>query len=230
MTLRALLFDMDGTLIDSDPLHVSVFIEFLAERGIPLTHAEYMSGMHGRRNTEIFAEILPGEDAEALDTEKEARFRARLHEIEAPMPGLLPLLDRAEAEGWATAVVTNACRANLEAVLDAFGLADRFPVLSLGEECRRGKPDPECYLRAMAALGVAPEHCIAFEDSPSGLASARGSGARTVGIASGLDAPALLRHGAHHVIRDFADPALDPLLRNHGQQPAHSNDLKGALP
>lgn len=213
MPLRALLFDMDGTLIDSDPLHAEVFVAFLAERGLAITEADYHARFHGRRNEDIFAEILPEEDPWALHEEKEARFRARLGDRAEPLAGVRAVLARAEAEGWRTAVVTNACRENLEAVLAATGLAARFHARALAEECTRGKPDPEVYARAMEALGVLPEHAIAFEDSPSGLAAARGAGAFTVGVATTLAPEALLARGAQATIRDFADPALEAVLQ-----------------
>ncbi|NNL72092.1 MAG: HAD hydrolase-like protein, partial [Silicimonas sp.] len=75
MTLKALLFDMDGTLVDSDPIHISVFIDFLAERGVTLTEAEYMARIHGRTNLEIFGDLLPDEDPREMDLAKEAEYR-----------------------------------------------------------------------------------------------------------------------------------------------------------
>ncbi|MBS0122751.1 HAD family hydrolase [Thetidibacter halocola] len=209
---KALLFDLDGTLLHSDPLHFAVFAEMFAERGRQIDEAFYLENVHGTHNLESFPHLFPGEDAQTLSDEKEARFRDRLGAGHPPMPGAATLLDRAEAEGWNVAVVTNAPRVNAEHMLRAIGLRERFEVLVIGDECRRGKPAPDPYLTAMATLGVAPGDAIAFEDSGSGLAAARASGAYTVGIRSSADDATLRRHGAHTSVADFTDPALDPIL------------------
>jgi beta-phosphoglucomutase len=128
------------------------------------------------------------------------------------MPGLVDLLDRADAMGWLRAVVTNAPRDNAEAMLAAIGLRQRFETVIIGDECARGKPDPAPYLAGMQALGVGPDRCIAFEDSPSGITAAAASGALTVGVRSSLDDTALRRAGADASIADFADPILPGLL------------------
>ena len=128
------------------------------------------------------------------------------------MPGLVDLLDRADAMGWPRAVVTNAPRDNAEAMLSAIGLRDRFEVLIIGDECERGKPDPAPYRAAMAALGVDAAQSIAFEDSPSGVKAAQAAGALTIGLRSSLDDAALRRAGADASIADFADPTLPGLI------------------
>lgn len=212
MTLRALLFDMDGTVIDSDPIHVEVFIAFMAEYGLSISRDDYMSRIHGRRNEEVFAEVLPDQDPWALHEAKEARFRARLGPEQAPMPGLVPLLERARAAGWRCALVTNACRENAIAVLATLKLNAYFDAVILAEDHPRGKPDPAVYRAALEALQVSADEALAFEDSSTGLASATGAGIRTIGISSGLSPDTLRLHGAHTVIADFTDPALEPLL------------------
>ncbi len=210
--MPALLFDLDGTLVQTDPLHAAVFAELFAERGQPLTEADYLSRIHGRQNADIFGDAFPGEDIAALADQKEARFRARLGASVAPMPGLPALVDRAEREGWPTAVVTNAPAENAAAMLAAIGMADRLTVVVLGDDCPRGKPAPDPYLEAMRRLGVAPADCLAFEDSRSGIVAAAASGACPVGLSSSLSAEALRDHGARLVIRDFTDPALADAL------------------
>ena len=128
------------------------------------------------------------------------------------MPGLTALLDRAEAEGHGLAVVTNANPLNAEAMLQAIGERARFEVVVSGEKCARGKPHPDPYLTAMQRLGMPPEACIAFEDSPAGIRSARDAGARVIGIRSSLSHDALIAAGAHASIQDFTDPALEEQL------------------
>jgi len=208
----ALLFDLDGTLIASDPLHVEVFIAFFAERGIAIDAADYAAQMHGRMNEAIFASYFPGQDATALAAAKEAAFRARLGASVPATPGILALLDRADAAGLPCAVVTNAPPDNAAAMLAAIGLADRFRTVVCAADVARGKPHPEPYRLALHRLGAAANESLAFEDSPTGIASALAAGLTTIGLRSSHGDAALRTAGAVATIEDFTDPALGPLL------------------
>ena len=210
MSRAALLFDLDGTLVDTDHLHHAAFAAILAEDGRRLSLADYRDRIMGMPNVEIMAWLMPEapeRHAEIADR-KEAAYRDMLAAEIEPVAGARALLDWAEAEGLAVAVVTNAPRPNAEAVLAAAGLADRFATLVIGDECDRPKPDPLPYQEAMRRLGVTPSNSIAFEDSRSGLRAARGSGAHVFGLTTALTAEQLLQAGAHAVIPDFTDPAL----------------------
>ncbi|MGB1208811.1 MAG: HAD family hydrolase [Paracoccaceae bacterium] len=206
--MPALLFDLDGTLLSSDPLHVRVFVQMFAERGRTIDADYYFAHMHGRHNSAIFGDHFPGEDAEALSVEKEARFRVLLGGRADPMPGARALITRAQAAGWGLAVVTNAPRINAEAMLQAIGLASDLPHLIIGDECSAGKPDPAPYLAALDRLGMSARDALAFEDSPSGLMAARAADLRVIGLRSSLDDTALRTAGAHITIFDYTDPAL----------------------
>ncbi|WP_068116987.1 HAD family hydrolase [Tropicimonas marinistellae] len=206
----ALLFDLDGTLIDSDPLHAAVFADMFAARGRTIDFGFYRERIHGRLNAHIFAELCPGEDAEALADAKEAEYRRRIGEGHPPMAGTTELLDLADSMGWAKAVVTNAPRDNGEAVLEALGIAERIDTLVIGEECERAKPDPAPYAEALRLLEADPQRALAFEDSPPGIRSAVGAGIKTIGLRSLLDDATLRAAGAALTIADFRDPALAP--------------------
>ncbi|MCB1387985.1 MAG: HAD family phosphatase [Rhodobacteraceae bacterium] len=213
MPRTALLFDLDGTMLHTDPIHFAIFVELMAARGVAIDADFYARHVHGRINSEVFIEFLPDEtDPQGLSDAKEAEFRRRLPRPYPAMPGLHALLERAQRQGHALAVVTNANPLNAEAMLAAIGERARFPVVVSGETCTRGKPHPEPYLRAMEALAVAPERCIAFEDSPSGIRSARDAGAFVIGIRSSLEHAALIAAGAHASLQDFTDPALEEAL------------------
>lgn len=213
---QALLFDLDGTLLMSDPIHEQIFRGLFADRGIAIDDAFYGRHVHGRLNVDVFAEFLPDEaDPQGLSEWKEAEFRRLLPRPYPALPGVVPFIEDALARGWQVALVTNAMRANADAMLAAIGLSHAFETLVIGEECSNGKPHPEPYQTAMAALDVAPSNCIAFEDSPTGLASARAAGARVVGVGSTLAADALFTAGAHVTITDFTDPALATELARH---------------
>ena len=205
----ALLFDLDGTLIHSDPIHASVFVELFAEQGRQIDESYYYDNIHGRRNEVIFGESFPDHDPDAMADEKEARFRKRLGDSAEPMAGLMPLLSRAADHGWNCAIVTNAPRANAEAMLAALGLSTRFDPVVIGDELPRGKPDPLPYQTALDRLGIDAVQALAFDDSPSGVASASAAGIATLGLRSSLRHDALIGAGAHDTIADFTDPVLD---------------------
>jgi len=209
----ALLFDLDGTLLDSDPLHVSVFSDMLRAEGHIVDKAFYLANVHGRLNTDVFSELMPRADAKTMDIAKEAEFRRRL--ILDPLPptaGLVDLLAKAAVEGIPCAVVTNACRLNADAMLKTLGLSNRFAAVITSDDCAQGKPDPAPYLAGAGAFGVPARACVAFEDSPTGLRSAHDAGCTVVGMTSSLNPANLRAHGAHLTINDFTDPALADLL------------------
>jgi HAD superfamily hydrolase (TIGR01509 family) len=209
---RALLFDLDGTLLASDPLHTRAFVELFAAHGRAIDAEFYTTRIHGRLNAEIFAEFFPGTDGAAMADAKEAAFRDLLGDSAPPMPGLPGLLNRARRDGIALAVVTNAPRVNAEFMLRAIGCAAAFDTVVVADDCAAGKPDPAPYLEALRRLGARPGHALAFEDSPSGIRAAVAAGVATLGIRSTLDDAALRAAGASLSLADFTDPALEPLL------------------
>jgi HAD superfamily hydrolase (TIGR01509 family) len=209
-----LLFDLDGTLTDTDHLHVAAYRALFARFGQSLDDATYRAHLMGATNAAIVTRFFPQLDVAAqvaLADEKEARFRASLTTL-APLPGLLRLLDHAEALGWGMAVVTNAPRANAEAMLRGLGLAARFAHLVIADELAHGKPHPLPYLTGLARTGGETGRALAFEDSRSGVRAAVAAGIETVGLLTGLDEATLRAEGAQHVIRDFDDARLWALL------------------
>lgn len=208
--MRALLFDLDGTLVHTDPLHFRAWREALAPHGVEVDAAAYARHVSGRFNPAIVADLLPHlseAEGRAFTDAKEARFRALAGTL-APLPGLDRVLRRAREAGLTLAVVTNAPRPNAEFVLRAVGLVDAFDAVGLGEEAAAAKPDPAPYREMLARLGVDAAEALAFEDSPGGVRSARRAGLRVVGIAT-TQAPEVLREvGAETVVDDFADARL----------------------
>lgn len=215
MPLKALIFDMDGTLADSDPIHAQAFAELLEPHGIAVDDEFYRSRISGRTNELIFADLLPGHslgDRQRLADEKEAIFRRMAIALQ-PLPGLLRLIEWAEANGLALALVTNAPAANARHMLQALNLDARLPVKVLAEEVARGKPDPLPYLTALERLGVTAGETVAFEDFPSGIKAAKAAGIFTFGVLTGQPAHALDAAGADAVISDFEDVHLARMLR-----------------
>jgi HAD superfamily hydrolase (TIGR01509 family) len=209
--LNALLFDLDGTLTDTDQLHLLALQQLLLEEeGRVFTQQEFAAHVSGQANTNMCRYLFPQRSVaehEAFADRKEVRFR-QLSPRLTPMPGLLRLLDFARERGIGVCVVTNAPRANAEHMLDVLGLGDRFDNVLVAEELPRAKPDPLPYLTGLECLGASAEAGIAFEDSIPGLTAAVGAGIFTVGLATSQSPEALLAAGAHLVVEDFNDPRL----------------------
>jgi HAD superfamily hydrolase (TIGR01509 family) len=202
----ALVFDLDGVIVDSMPLHAEAWRVYLQRLGIIDNDIE--NQMHGRRNDEIVRALigadLPSDEVFRHGAEKERLFREMLlpqleHHI---VPGVRGFLER--TEGMPRAVASNAEPANIDFVLDGAGLRRYFSVVVDGQQVSRPKPWPDIYLRAARLLHTPPENCIIFEDSPTGIAAARAAGGRVAGIATHT----MSLPDVDVLVRDFRDPAL----------------------
>jgi len=210
MDLAALLFDLDGTLAHTDPLHFLAWQDALAEHGVEVDEAAYARHVSGRHNPQIVADLLPHlteSQGRAFAEAKEARFRAAAGDLE-PLPGVHEVLRAARRAGLATALVTNAPRDNTLFMLRALGLQDAFDAIGLGDEAAAPKPDPAPYRETLRRLGVEADRALAFEDSPSGVTSARGAGVPVVGLTTTQRPDALTDAGASLVVDDFLDARL----------------------
>ncbi len=209
--LKALLFDLDGTLSETDSVHHPTWAKLLKPHGYDVDWAFYQERISGRLNPDIVAEFLPGlseEEGRAMIEAKEADFRERACELE-PLPGLVEFIERGKGRGLEVALVTNAPKENVLAVLRALGLDEAFETMILADDVGIGKPHPAPYRAALDALGIAAGETLAFEDSPSGIASSVGAGIPTVGVASTHDPGKLGRLGVDLVVHDFTDPELE---------------------
>lgn len=213
--LHALLFDLDGTLTDTDGLHLLALQQLLLEEeGRGFSREAFEAHVSGCVNAAMCHYLFPGRsiaEHEAFAERKEVRFR-QLSQHLAPLPGLVHLLDFAREHEIAMAVVTNAPRANAEHMLQALGLRERFEPVLVAEELARAKPDPLPYLTGLQRTHARAEQALAFEDSVPGLSAAVAAGITTVGLATSQSRETLLAHGAALVIEDFNDPALWALL------------------
>jgi len=213
--VAALLLDIDGTLTDSDPLHLKAFQEALVAQGFnggaPIDAPFYRRRISGRHNPDIALDLLPHlSEAErvAFYEDKEARFRemARGGGALEPMRGLLEFLAWAEGRGLGLAAVTNAPALNTELMLAGIGVRGRFAHVVLGERCARAKPHPDPYLEGARLLGLADlSRALVVEDSPSGVNSGVAAGAVVVGIATSQTREVLLEAGACCVVESFEE-------------------------
>jgi len=216
--LRAILFDLDGTLANTDPIHFKIWRVLLGELNmlnITIDRDFYDAHVSGRLNVDIIQDLLPQlspEEGKALSDRKEALFRQEARTQMQRLSGLSSFLAWIEERQMKRAVVTNAPPKNAWFSLDVLQLRDFFEVVVISEELPYGKPHPLPYEVGLQKLNVAASQAIAFEDSPSGIQSAVGAGLLTVGVASTHDPKELLQAGSKTVITDFQDPKLPSLL------------------
>ena len=214
MSTLGLLFDLDGTMTDTDRHHQAAFNALLEEDGRSIDEAEFKANVMGGANADIMRHLFPALDADrhaALADRKEALFRS-LSPTMAPIAGLPELLRWAHERQIPVGVVTNAPRANAVHMLQALGFAHLIDTAVVGEEIARGKPDPLPYTTGAERLGLPAERIVAFEDSRSGLRSALGAGLFAVALTTGLSRDELAALGPDLVIDDYRDPALHVLL------------------
>ena len=181
----AILFDFNGVIIDDEPQHCEALIATLAEYGYPLDRETYYRDYLGFDDRECFRftfaqdgdEVTPVRIAEAIERKNEHYLQAIRSEMRL-VPGAADFVAAAVDEGHRLAIVSGALRREIDLVLDAAGLRRHFGIVVAAEDVSACKPDPQGYIRARQALGLAPERCVVVEDSLPGLAAARAAGLR----------------------------------------------------
>ncbi len=206
----ALIFDLDGVVVDSMPIHTLAWQRYLKQLGVE--GEDVAKRMHGRRNDDLVRDFLgpdvPAGVVSAHGAAKERLFRSMMApEITARLvPGIESLLAR--AKGVPVALATNAEPANVAFLLDGAGLRRWFQAIADGSQVENAKPAPDIYLLAARKLGIAPRNCIVFEDSPVGIAAARAAGMRVVGVQTHSQR----LENVDLAVPDFLDPELERWL------------------
>jgi len=211
--MPAALWDMDGTLIDSEDYHWRAWRETMAREGVPITHEQFLATF-GQRNDAILPHWLgadaPAERIRQVGDAKEALYRDLLRRGGiAPLPGAAEWTARLHAEGWLQAIASSAPRLNVEAILEMLKLP--FEVVISAEDVRHGKPDPEVFLTAAARLGMPPSQCVVVEDAAAGIEAARRGGMRSIGVSRKSRLAADLFAGS---LADLPADAFARLTRN----------------
>jgi HAD superfamily hydrolase (TIGR01509 family) len=178
---RGVIFDFDGVLVNSEPLHVRAFRDVLAEYGRTLTDEEYYAHYIVYSDREVLERLLPaGEVVEAALAAKVHRYQELMEGGVPVFPDCLALLAR--TDGWRVGLATGSIRREVERVLRSLGIRDRFAAIVAREDCERGKPDPEPFLRAAWGLSLHPRQCVVIEDTPGGIQAAKAAGMICVGV------------------------------------------------
>ncbi|GAA3830249.1 HAD family hydrolase [Sphaerisporangium flaviroseum] len=186
MAARAALFDLDGTLIDSERRSLVLWSMLLVNHGVD--HDEtLLREFMGRRGPDVLAEkalLFPGRRVEDLMTELRSYYdHPELPRI-SPVPGAVDLVRRIGRHGLPVVLVTSARRWWAVSCLELLGIDDVVRSIVSGEDVAVGKPDPACFLAGAVVAGVRPEECVAFEDSLAGIAAAKAAGMTCVGVAT----------------------------------------------
>ncbi len=206
-----IVFDLDGVIVDSNPVHTVSWREYLRRQGMEPPEG-FEQRMYGRHNDDIVRDLFgPGIDADETarhGAQKEALYREMMRPVlrEHLVPGVVSFLER--HKNVPMAIATNGERANADLVLEGGAVRQYFRAVVDGGMVSRPKPDPEIYLRTARLLGLPPADCIVFEDSLAGAEAARAAGTRVVGLSTTHTSIPCARL----TIQDFLDAELEPWL------------------
>jgi len=189
---RAVIFDIDGTLVDNMHLHAEAFALFAERHSLPPLTKDDRARLDGRRNSEIFPILfnrdVPRDEWLAYEHEKEGLYRELSRGRLAPLRGLHELIEQLRADRIPMALATSAPKPNVVHTLAELELASAFPVIVRGDEVARGKPAPDVFIEAARRLGVDPAVCLVFEDAPMGIEAAQAAGMKVVALTTSFQA------------------------------------------
>ncbi|KAL4325658.1 hypothetical protein GQ457_11G021430 [Hibiscus cannabinus] len=209
--LEAVLFDIDGTLCDSDPLHCIAFCEMFSEIGMEVPDDEFVSkNIAGKHSDDIAAALFPDDLPKGVKflEDVEAKFRRLASENLPPIKGLYKLTKWIEDRGLKRAAVTNAPSQNAELMISKLGLQDFFDLVIAASDCERAKPFPDPYLKALQLLNVSKDHTLVCEDSLPGIKAGVAAGMPVVGLTTNYPENRLREANPTILIKDYEDPKL----------------------
>ena len=200
---RAVLFDLDGVLVDSTPAVARVWAGWAHEHGFD--PGEVVKKAHGRPSITTIRELLPNADHAAENREVERREIADVEGV-VPLPGAMELLQALPLDRWA--IVTSCTRALAAVRIDAAGLPKPKQMVT-STDVQHGKPDPEPYLKGAQILGVPATDCLVIEDAPAGIRAGKAAGARVLALRTAASDAELQQAGADWIVNDCAELFLD---------------------
>jgi len=210
-SFAAVIFDMDGVIVDSEPLHERAFRQVFAEIGFAETHGIDFPAYYGKSDLHVWRDFVathrPPQSIEELLARKEQHFAALLRTEQPIFPGLPELLARTAAS-VPVGLASGSRHPTIRAVLALGDLARHFRAVVSSEDVAHGKPAPDIFLRTAELLAVDPARCVVIEDSAAGVTAARAAGMTAIAITNSLPADKLVH--AHHVVRDYAE--IEPLI------------------
>ena len=208
-----IIFDMDGVLIDSNPYHKKSLKSFAKSYGYDLDEEEMRQRIYGRQNKEwipsLFGREMSMEEIDKYAEEKELHFQRIFDKNIEALNGLIPFLQSLRQANIPRAIATSAPRMNVDFVFRKTDIGEYFGLVLDDSHVKRGKPDPEIYLKASELLGFDPSSCVVFEDSLSGVESARSAGCRIVAVATTHEPDEFGE--VDQVINDFSEISLNDI-------------------
>ena len=219
--VEAVLFDLDGVVIDTRQSVTDFWLAFAAERNVTLTAADFedhILGVPASHTLRVLFPDFPAADLPAF-RRRIAAYESGLRYVE--LRGATAFLRALREAGVPAALVTSGEKWKVDEVFRQLGLGGLFDEIVTAQDIRRGKPDPECYVRAARRLGVAVSYCVVFEDSVSGVQSAVAAGALCIGVQVGPLARRLIEVGARHIVSDFSTLNLSRHKSSEGPHLLH---------
>lgn len=182
----AVIFDIDGTLIDNNSYHIKAWQQFYKERNRTLTEEEYKEHFNGKTNTDVLAHVfknpLSAEETDRYTSEKEDLYRKLYAPHIAPVKGLLNLLQQIDSAGIPMAIATSGIKVNIDYMFNHIPIEHYFKTVIYSKHIKKGKPDPEIYFLTAEKLSILPANCVVFEDSVAGVQSAKLAGMKVIAI------------------------------------------------
>ncbi len=205
ISLRAVIWDLDGVIIDSAEEHRQAWQRLAQEEGIRFTDADFWATF-GKRNDDIITIVwgmLPPERIRALADRKEIYFRELIRKTAAPLPGSIELLRGLHEAGFLQALASSAPVENIQLISEVLGLEQYLTALVSGETVPHGKPAPDIFLEAAGELGVEPWRCLVIEDAVAGVQAAHAAGMKCIAVAGDRDLPGL--HEAELMVKSLTE-------------------------
>jgi HAD superfamily hydrolase (TIGR01509 family) len=209
--IEGIVFDMDGVLIDSHPVHRVAWSKFLATLGKSVSDEGLSFILAGRRREEIlrhFLGDLPESKIVEYGHQKDSFFEENFRDVKL-IPGVRKFLESLESAGLKSAIATSASSARTLGTLRRLGLGGKFATIVTGDDVHIGKPDPAAYTLVSRRMNVSPEKLLVFEDAPCGVQAAKSAGMRCIGVSTNGRAETLLQCGAEMIIPDFLGLSIE---------------------
>ena len=222
MAKPAIIFDMDGVIVDNHRYHLESWLSFFEQHNISMTEAEYKEQVNGRVMHTILPQLLgrklSSEEISTFGEQKEKAYRDAYRPHIQPTPGLVEFLDELQQQDIPRAIATSAPPANVDFTLDRTKLRTYFPVIVDDTMVTQGKPDPEVYLLSAEQLNMPPAWCIVFEDAILGIQAGKNAGMYVVGVATTHTREELDNTEADYVVDNFEGLTLKTLLKALGME------------
>lgn len=206
--IRAVLFDMDGTLVDSIPFHQEAWLRFLGNHGIHLRPEDFHAQNHGAIHEMIgrfFPHIKSLEKRAELGEEKEITYRNIYRPYLEEVPGLSPFLRELQNQDISIHLATMGDQNNIDFTLDGLGIRNFFATTTGGHEVLKGKPNPEIFIKSLEKTGLKGNECLVVEDSGGGIRAALAAGLKVIGIATSHTRKELMEMGCKEGFADFTE-------------------------